>query len=55
MPAIAFGRQALHAARLGFRHPVDGRPLQFESPMPEDMAALLAALRRGARHGRPAD
>jgi 23S rRNA pseudouridine1911/1915/1917 synthase len=52
-PAIAFGRQALHAARLAFHHPVDGRPLQFESPMPEDMTALLAALRRGARGGRP--
>ncbi|MCB5177574.1 RluA family pseudouridine synthase [Microvirga lenta] len=39
------GRQALHAAVLGFEHPRTGEFLQFESPLPEDMAALLAALR----------
>ena len=43
---IEFGRHALHAHRLAFRHPVDGRPLQFEAPLPEDMARLLARLRR---------
>jgi 23S rRNA pseudouridine1911/1915/1917 synthase len=43
---IAFPRQALHAWRLAFRHPDDGRLLRFEAPLPEDMEALLAALRR---------
>ncbi|MCB1508571.1 MAG: RluA family pseudouridine synthase [Hyphomicrobiaceae bacterium] len=43
--ALAFPRQALHAAHLGFAHPVSDEPLAFSSPMPEDMAALLAALR----------
>jgi 23S rRNA pseudouridine1911/1915/1917 synthase len=38
-------RQALHAAVLGFDHPVTGEPLEFESPPPPDLAALLAALR----------
>ncbi len=33
-------RQALHAAVLGFRHPVTGEALRFETPPPADMAAL---------------
>ncbi len=40
-----FGRQALHAAVLGFAHPLSGAPLRFEADPPADMAALLAALR----------
>jgi 23S rRNA pseudouridine1911/1915/1917 synthase len=39
-----FSRQALHAATLGFRHPASGEMLRFESPLPKDVAALLAAL-----------
>ncbi len=46
--AAAFPRQALHAATLGFRHPVTGARLSFAAPLPADMAALLAALRRPA-------
>jgi 23S rRNA pseudouridine1911/1915/1917 synthase len=42
----AFPRQALHAAVLGFKHPVSGKELRFESPLPADMEALLAVLRR---------
>ncbi|MEM7497502.1 MAG: pseudouridine synthase [Pseudomonadota bacterium] len=42
--ALAFPRQALHAACLGFGHPVTGVPLSFESPLPSDMAVLLDAL-----------
>jgi 23S rRNA pseudouridine1911/1915/1917 synthase len=38
-------RQALHATLLGFEHPRTGRPLQFESPLPSDIAALWDALR----------
>jgi 23S rRNA pseudouridine1911/1915/1917 synthase len=40
----ALGRQALHAALLGFRHPRTGESLRFESPPPADMARLIAAL-----------
>jgi 23S rRNA pseudouridine1911/1915/1917 synthase len=39
------GRQALHAAVLGFEHPTSGRPLRFESRLPADMARLAEALR----------
>ncbi|MYZ49898.1 RluA family pseudouridine synthase [Propylenella binzhouense] len=41
----AFRRQALHAARLAFRHPTTGAELEFESPPPADMAALLDQFR----------
>ncbi|SMX43176.1 Ribosomal large subunit pseudouridine synthase D [Maliponia aquimaris] len=43
--AKAFDRQALHAAELGFDHPVTGEPLLFQSDLPPDMAYLLGALR----------
>ena len=43
---IAFPRQALHAYRLTFGHPADGRELSFEAPPPADMAALIERLRR---------
>lgn len=39
------GRQALHAAILGFEHPRTGEFMRFESPLPPDMTALLEALR----------
>jgi len=38
-PALGMARQALHAFRLGFVHPVEGRPLQFEAAAPADFAA----------------
>jgi 23S rRNA pseudouridine1911/1915/1917 synthase len=38
-------RPFLHAARLAFRHPSSGRPVAFEAPLPEDLAAVLLALR----------
>jgi 23S rRNA pseudouridine1911/1915/1917 synthase len=41
---VAFSRHALHAYRLAFRHPADGRALRFEAPIPEDLARLLARL-----------
>src|SRR6185437_13843047 len=37
-------RQALHAAVLGFVHPVTGEKMRFETPLPADMAALESAL-----------
>lgn len=42
--ALAFPRQALHAATLGFDHPATGERVEFASPLPADMAGLLAAL-----------
>ncbi len=43
---IAFPRQALHAYRLTFRHPVDDREMSFETPLPDDIARLVERLRR---------
>lgn len=40
-----FGRQALHAARLGFVHPVTGEAMTFTADPPQDLADLLVALR----------
>jgi 23S rRNA pseudouridine1911/1915/1917 synthase len=41
-----FKRQALHAAVLGFEHPVTGEDLQFTTEPPEDFRELQAILRR---------
>lgn len=40
-----FSRQALHAARLGFVHPVTGDEMEFIADLPADMDALIQALR----------
>jgi 23S rRNA pseudouridine1911/1915/1917 synthase len=40
----ALGRQALHAATLGFEHPVTGEEMLFESPLPADLARLQELL-----------
>jgi len=40
----SFPRQALHAAVLGFLHPVTGESVRFEAPLPPDMADLLQIL-----------
>jgi 23S rRNA pseudouridine1911/1915/1917 synthase len=45
LAANGFPRQALHAATLGFEHPVTGERLEFASPLPADMAGLIAMLR----------
>jgi 23S rRNA pseudouridine1911/1915/1917 synthase len=42
----AFPRQALHAFRLGFTHPVEKRYLEFESPLPSDLRELECNLER---------
>ncbi|MFC4215878.1 RluA family pseudouridine synthase [Pseudophaeobacter arcticus] len=41
----SFPRQALHAAVLGFVHPVSGEEMRFEAPLPQDMSDLIEALR----------
>jgi 23S rRNA pseudouridine1911/1915/1917 synthase len=43
-PIQALGRQALHAAELGFEHPVTGEEMFFEAPLPDDLQALEDAL-----------
>jgi 23S rRNA pseudouridine1911/1915/1917 synthase len=42
---IPFDRQALHAWRLGFRHPVENRDMRFEARLPDDMRKLISRLR----------
>ncbi len=37
------GRQALHASRLAFVHPVTRQEMRFHAPLPDDLAALLTA------------
>jgi 23S rRNA pseudouridine1911/1915/1917 synthase len=46
-----FRRQALHATRLGFVHPVTGESLSLERPPPADFGALLSVLRDDAKDG----
>lgn len=41
---LSFERQALHAAELGFTHPVSKENLSFKSAVPSDMQELLSAL-----------
>ncbi|MGB3798077.1 MAG: pseudouridine synthase, partial [Alteraurantiacibacter sp.] len=41
LKALDFSRQALHAARLGFIHPVTGNRLSFSSEIPHDMRELI--------------
>jgi 23S rRNA pseudouridine1911/1915/1917 synthase len=47
----ALERPFLHAARLSFRHPADGRALTFDAPLPADLEDVLGRLRRQAATG----
>ena len=42
---LEFARQALHAAELGFVHPVTGEKIRLASDLPADMQRLLIELR----------
>lgn len=44
-----FKRQALHAARLAFEHPISGKPIECTAATPPDMRALLDALMRDTK------
>jgi len=44
-----FRRQALHAARLEFAHPVTGKPVAAEAPLPQDLVDLIRVLATDAR------
>lgn len=48
-----FHRQALHATRLAFAHPVSGKPIACEAPLPADLRELLAVLARDAKTATP--
>jgi 23S rRNA pseudouridine1911/1915/1917 synthase len=45
---VGLSRPFLHAARLRFTHPVTGREMSFEAPLPPDLARVLDDLRREA-------
>lgn len=42
---VLIGRQALHAFRLEFEHPLSGQSVSFEAPLAEDFARVLDAVR----------
>jgi 23S rRNA pseudouridine1911/1915/1917 synthase len=44
-PTMGLGRPFLHAAELGFQHPVSGEDLHFTAPMTEDLVNVLAKVR----------
>jgi len=46
-----FPRQALHAWKLGFVHPVSQERLRFEAALPEDMLELMEVLRSSSGRG----
>jgi 23S rRNA pseudouridine1911/1915/1917 synthase len=50
-----FRRQALHAERLAFAHPVTGEPMAFTAPRPADLDELVRALRADAAQAEPDD
>ncbi len=50
-PAAGLGRQALHACRLAFEHPVTHAALEFLSPLPPDLAAAVAGVGLGYNQG----
>ncbi len=37
-------RQMLHSHKLGLKHPLSGKEIEFEAPLPEDFSSLLATL-----------
>ena len=43
-------RQALHAQKLGFVHPISGKSMSFEAPLPNDMLTALDKWRHYAKH-----
>jgi 23S rRNA pseudouridine1911/1915/1917 synthase len=45
----AVPRQALHAARLALAHPMTGRAMVWEAPLPDDLARLVSALDQDQR------
>jgi 23S rRNA pseudouridine1911/1915/1917 synthase len=46
---LRLGRNFLHAARLEFQHPISGKLLQLEAPLPQDLTAFLARIENEPR------
>jgi 23S rRNA pseudouridine1911/1915/1917 synthase len=46
---LGFARQALHAAELGFVHPLTGESIRFRSDLPQDMQELIDQMARSDR------
>jgi 23S rRNA pseudouridine1911/1915/1917 synthase len=44
-PSVPLGRPFLHAYRLAFDHPVTGARVEYEAPLPQDLAEVVAVLR----------
>jgi 23S rRNA pseudouridine1911/1915/1917 synthase len=44
---LGLTRQWLHAHRLGFAHPADGRYVEYQSDYPDDLAHALEVVRSG--------
>jgi 23S rRNA pseudouridine1911/1915/1917 synthase len=42
---LTLDRPFLHSSRLAFRHPLDGRRLEFQSPLPEDLTRVIEKLK----------
>ncbi|MEM1197142.1 MAG: RluA family pseudouridine synthase [Pseudomonadota bacterium] len=49
LKGLGFARQALHAAELGFSHPMGGQFVSFSAPVPKDMQELIDELGRSNR------
>ncbi|QCE32641.1 RluA family pseudouridine synthase [Acetobacteraceae bacterium] len=47
---LDFPRQALHAAHLGFKHPISGEWVEFSTDLPEDFAEIVAHLRKDEKN-----
>jgi 23S rRNA pseudouridine1911/1915/1917 synthase len=45
--ALGLTRPFLHAWRLAFQHPADGRPVEVSEPVPDDLEDVLERLRAG--------
>ncbi|MBI4510442.1 MAG: RluA family pseudouridine synthase [Deltaproteobacteria bacterium] len=51
--ASQLGRQALHASRLAFHHPITGAWIDLSTPIPDDIQAVIRSLRLAAAPARP--
>jgi 23S rRNA pseudouridine1911/1915/1917 synthase len=48
LPRLSLARNFLHAQRIEFAHPLTGKPLHFEAPMPQELESFLGSLRERA-------
>jgi len=53
--SLRLGRNFLHAAKLDFAHPITGKPLTLEAPLPDELTTFLRLLEAGATVPNPGD